>query len=185
MNTSINSRKIKPLLILAFILFYLFPCWSEEICLLPQNVVQAIINEISGEHALHNEIMLAPFERIRKNEEFTTQFWESSYIIKKAKEYGLQEVRLNTFPSDEPLWQAERGELWQLEPERKKLADIKEIAASLAIGSQSTDVKAELIYLERASRDADYKGKKVSGKIILTADRINPVQQLGVKKKRQ
>jgi len=183
MKISLTSRKLRLFLIFAFILFCSPLCWLDEVSLLPADLVKAIINEVSGEIALQNEIMLAPFERIRGEEEFTKQFWESSYIMKKAKEYGLQEVQLYTFPSDEPLWQAEIGELWQLTPVRRKLADIKEIAASLAIDSQSTDVKAELVYMERASRSPDYQGRKVSGKIILTSDEIESVQSIGVKEK--
>jgi hypothetical protein len=135
---------------------------------------------VSGEIALQNEIMLAPYERLRTKEEFTTQLWESTYIMKKTREYGLKEVQLHTFPSDDPLWQAEEGELWMVEPEQKKLADAKEIAAHVASMSQSTDVEAELVYLERASRPSDYEGKDVSGKIILTADSISSAQRIGV-----
>jgi len=155
----------------------------DEVSLLHPDLIKAIINEVSGEIALQNEIMLAPYERLRTKEEFTTQLWESTYIMKKAKEYGLQEVQLHTFPSDDPLWQVEVGELWMMEPVQKKLADAKEIAAHVASMSQSTDAEAELIYLEKASRESDYEGKDVSGKIVLTADSISSAKRIGVMKK--
>jgi aminopeptidase YwaD len=181
-----SSRIFKKLnLVLAIVFFSsgtIF-CWSEEVNLLSRKIIHTIINEVSGEIALQNETMLAPFERIRKSDEFTGQFWESSYIMQKAKEYGLEDIQLHIFPSDEPLWQAKTGTLWLLEPEKEKLADIKEIAATLAIYSKNTDVTSELVYLERARRPSDYKGKDVSGKIILTADAIQEVQRIGVKEK--
>jgi hypothetical protein len=70
-----------------------------------------------------------------------------------------------------------------VEPKRKKLADLEEIAAVLAENSQSTNSRAELVYMERASRPSDYDGRDVAGKIILTSDRIAPVQRIGVKEK--
>ncbi len=156
---------------------------TKEVCLLPQDIIQAIIDEVSGEIALQNETMLAPFERIRDEDEFTTRFHETEYILEKAVEYGLQDVHCETFASDEMLWQAEVGELWLMEPEMRKIADVRDIAASLVIGSQSTDITAELIYLERASRASDYEGIDVAGKIILTADAAEDAQNIGVKEK--
>jgi aminopeptidase YwaD len=181
-----SSHFVKKLILVLVIIFFsseaIF-CWSEEVNLLSQEIIHAIINEVSGEIALQNETMLAPFERIRKTDEFIGQFWESSYIMQKAKEYGLEDVQLHVFPTEEPLWQAKSGELWLVEPEKKKLADIDEIAATLAIYSETTDIKAELEYLERASRPSDYEGKDVSRKIILTADDIEDAQRIGVKEK--
>jgi aminopeptidase YwaD len=183
MNTFVALKKLKMPLLLVSLIISASLSWSDEASLLPPDLLDAIIQEVSGEIALQNEIMLAPFERTRDKEEFVKQFWESSYIQNKAKEYGLQNVQLYTFSSDDPLWQADVGELWQLEPKKRKIADIKEIAASLAIGSCSTDIEAELVYMEKASRLSDFEGKDVSGKIILTADEIKAVQRIGMKEK--
>lgn len=183
MKRVIKTKWLKVVFIVSFILLYTAYSEVREVSLLPSDLIKAIINEVSGEIALQIETMLAPYERLREREEFTKQFWESTYIIKKAKEYGLQEVQLHTFPSDYPLWQVEMAELWMIEPERKKFADAKEIAASLAVNSNSTDVKAELVYIERASRPSDYEGKDVSGKIILTADGVASAQRIGVNEK--
>jgi aminopeptidase YwaD len=180
MRKIFSSKILRLFFFSSFCLLCLPFCWVDEVSLLPPDLIQAIINEVSGEIALQNEIMLAPYERLRTKEEFTTRLWESTYIMRKAQEYGLQEVQLHTFPSDDPLWQVQKGELWMIEPAKKKLADVEEIAAHVATMSHSTDVEAELVYLERASRHADYEGKDVSGKIILTADSIGRVQRIGV-----
>ncbi len=158
------------------------PCYSQELSLLPHELVRAIINEVSGEVALQNEIMLAPFERIRSEEEFTTQFWETDYIMKKAREYGL-EVELHTFPADQPTWRPLAGELWMVRPEKKKIADVKDVAAFLATGSQTVKTEAPLIHMESASRDVDYENRDVRGKIILTPDRVASAQRIGVTEK--
>jgi len=179
-----SKFKLSKLGIIGFmVLVSISPIMAQEISLLPREITSAIINEISGEKALQIEIMLAPFERIRESEEFTNRFWETTYIMKKAQEYGLEEVQLHTFPSRRPLWQPIEGELWLIEPEKKKLADIHEIAAVLATESQSAEVSAEVIYMEHASDENDYKGKDVKGKIILTTDPVSSVQQIGVLEK--
>jgi hypothetical protein len=179
-----SKFKLSKFGIIGFIVIgFISPIMAQEISLLPKEITSAIINEISGEKALQTEIMLAPFERIRESEEFTNRFWETTYIMKKAQEYGLEEVQLHTFPSRRPLWQPIEGELWLIEPEKKKIADIHEIAAVLATESQSAEVSAEVIYMEHASDENDYKGKDVKGKIILTADPVYSVQEIGVLEK--
>ena len=184
MRFSRNYFKLSKLGIVGFMVIgFISSIMAQEISLLPKEIISAIINEISGEKALQAEIMLAPFERIRKSEEFTNQFWESTYIMKKAQEYGLEEVQLHTFPSKRPLWQPIEGELWLIEPKKKKIADIHEIAAVLATESQSAEVSAEVIYMEHASDENDYRGKDVDGKIILTTDPVSSVQQIGVLEK--
>jgi hypothetical protein len=44
---------------------------AQSTPLLPDKTVQAIIAEASGEIALHNEMMLGPFERIRAEKDYT------------------------------------------------------------------------------------------------------------------
>lgn len=183
MRKIFSSKILRVVFFSSFCLLCLPLCRVDEVSLLPPDLIQTIINEVSGEIALQNEIMLAPYERLRTTEEFTTQLWESSYIMKKTKEYGLQQVELHAFPSDDPLWQVEMGELWMIAPQQKKLADAKEIAANVASMSRTTDVEAELIYLEKASSEKDYEGIDVAGRIILTADNISQVQRIGVLKK--
>jgi len=183
MKTRASIGKLRIFLLFIFLVISGSISWSGKLSLLSPGLLDMIIQEVSGEITLQNEIMLAPFERVRNKEEFAKRFWESDYIQNKAREYGLKDVRLCTLPSEDPLWHAEAGELWQVEPKKRKIADIKEIAASLAIGSCSTDIEAELVYMEKASRHSDFEGKEVSAKIILTADEIEDVQRIGVKEK--
>jgi hypothetical protein len=53
-----------------------------------------------------------------------------------------------------------------VQPVRKRLASITQVPASLAKGSSSADIEADVVYVG-AGREADYAGKDVAGKIVL------------------
>jgi hypothetical protein len=69
------------------------------------------------------------------------------------------------FPTRD-TWDAEEGDLYLVQPQRKKLASITQVPAALSQGSRSADVEAELVYVG-AGREADYAGKDVKGKVVL------------------
>jgi aminopeptidase YwaD len=115
--------------------------------------------------------------------------------------YGTQRSR--------PAWDAEIGELWEVS-EAKEVAEAKEkkeksvsgersgewrvtsgekkiasYAAEpvvLAEDSESADVTAELVDVGEGTKDSDYAGKDVAGKIILVSASPGAVQDLAVGK---
>jgi aminopeptidase YwaD len=110
--------------------------------------------------------------------------------------YGTQRSR--------PAWDAEKAELWQVAPgivgEGDVSADGKQawdanssvnwkvlLLASyeaepivLAEDSESADVMAELVDVGEGTKESDYAGKNVKGKIVLVRARPGPVQDLAV-----
>jgi hypothetical protein len=125
----------------------------------------SLLGEISGD---------ASYEHIR----YTTQFHKPSggspglmkvaeYFEAKAREYGLEKVRLMRQKSDEIPWEARSASLWMVEPETRLLADINQIPLRLADYSRSADVEAELVDVGAGLSDSDYQGKKVKGAIVL------------------
>ena len=74
------------------------------------------------------------------------------------------------------------GELWIVKPYKRKIADLKEIAASLCSGSSTTDTTAELIYVGPGNREDFYAGKDVKGKIVLVNGSPGGAQRLAVDK---
>src|SRR5581483_3406112 len=54
--------------------------------------------------------------------------------------------------------------------------------AMLATGSQSGDVTAELVYVGRGEKDADYTNKDVKGKLVLASGSVGTVHNLAVGK---
>jgi hypothetical protein len=150
---------------------------------LPLSVLQEIVNESSGELALRNEILLTGVNRNRKPEEYKTGYFETAFILEKMKEYGYDEAAIIDLPTrSQSTWDAEEAELWLLEPEKKKMVDLKEIAASLCSGSASTDTTAELVDVGPGYDDGFYKDKEVKDKIVLVYGPPERARQLAVEK---
>jgi len=151
--------------------------------LLPLSVLQEIIHEASGDLALQNEITLAGVYRNRLPDEYIRGYFEPEFLLKKLKEYGITDARIIDLPTRAPMtWDAETGELWIVKPAARKIADIKEIPASLCSGSSTTDMTAELVYVGPGNQDRYYEGKDVKGKIVLVNGSPGAAQRIGVEK---
>lgn len=152
----------------------------EDRTLLPWAAMRAIINETSGERALHHVLELTPYPRVRPRSEYEGHFRESAVMADFAREYGYSSVEIESFPSGGRLWQPTQGELWMVEPEERKLYDIYDVAISLAPNSESGDVTAEVVDVGAGARGEDFAGKEVAGKIILGSAGTSTLQRLGV-----
>ncbi len=152
----------------------------EDRTLLPWEQLHAIINEASGERALHTVLESTPYPRIRARAEYEGHFRENEVIARLAKDYGFADVKIESFASPRPSWQAWRGELWLTGPEKRKLYDINDVAIALAPNSKGGDVTAEVIDVGIGARPEDYAGKSVAGKVVLGTASPAILQQLGV-----
>jgi len=112
--------------------------------------------------------------------------------------YGTQRSR--------PAWDAEKAELWQVAPEIegeggfsvdgkqgwaadsivdkeiRLLASYEAEPIVLAEDSESADVTAELVDVGEGTKERDYAGKNVKGKIVLVSAQPGAVQDLAVGK---
>lgn len=148
--------------------------------LLEQELMDGIIGEASGETAFNHIIEMGAYNRNRPTEEYSSTLWESKYIFEKLKEYGLEGAAIERFPSSRPSWDGIKGELWEVSPGLKKLADYDDITAMLASGSQSVDVEAELIWVEGGTAK-DFEGLDVKDKIVVTSGSAGSVNGRAVK----
>ena len=114
----------------------LFTQEREDRTLLSWEQMRALINEVSGERAMHTVLELVPYPRIRSREEYQNRFRETEVMERSAKESGFQNVAVESFPGPGGGWYASQGELWLVEPELRKLYDIYDIAISLCSGSE-------------------------------------------------
>jgi aminopeptidase YwaD len=147
------------------------------------DILRAIVNEASGELALQNEIHLSGVNRNRKPEEYQAGYFESAFILEKLREYGLDEAASVDLPAeDRTAWDAESAELWIVEPELSKIADLKDVPACLCSGSETTDTTAELVYVGPGNREEFYKDKSVEGKILLVSGPPEMARRIGVQK---
>ena len=142
--------------------------------------MRAIINEASGERAMHHVMELAPYPRIRSRDEFEKQFRESEVVARFAKEYGFSNVEIESFKGGPPLWQASQAELWMAQPELRKLYDVHDVIISAVAGSESGDITAELIDVGAGARAEDYAGKDVKGKIVLGSAQAGTLQKFAI-----
>jgi Zn-dependent M28 family amino/carboxypeptidase len=146
----------------------------EDRALLPWGQMQSIINEASGDRAMHHVLELVPYPRVRPLTEYTGNFRESEVMARFARDYGYSDVRIESFPTANRLWQPTVGELWMVEPQLKKIYDIHDVAVSLAANSAPGDVTAELVDVGTAS-DALLDGKDLKGKIVLASSGVAPL----------
>ncbi len=101
----------------------------------------------------------------------------AEYLAARLRERGLEQVKVEGFPSDgktffwtflgEPAWEAERATLTMVEPRVERIADFAANRVVLGRFSTSAEVTAELIDVGMGTRPADYAGKDVTRKIVL------------------
>ena len=144
--------------------------------ILPEQMIKAVLNEVSGQLAFNNEVRLAGYNRIRGEEEFKSHFFESAYLAKKLREYEVDEVRLEDLgkylPERKEWWIRENAELWMIEPEMKRLSRLAEHPALMAYRCDAGEWQGEVVYLDR--RDiSKLKDMDLTGKIILTPEYSN------------
>ncbi len=146
------------------LLFALQTCFAQTLPFFTDQQYKYLVGEISGD---------AAYEHLR----FTTQFHKpdggapglmeiAKYVEAKAKEYGLQDVKLIKQAHTAPAWEAKRAELWMVEPDIQMLGSLNQTQLHLADYSRSADVTAEVMDVGSGLSDKDYEGKDVNGKIV-------------------
>jgi aminopeptidase YwaD len=173
--------------------------------LLPEKDVAALANELSGETAKRNLEGLARFHRQRGSQGFHAA---AELVAASARAYGLSNVEILQFPADGKIfygtqlsrqaWDAEEGELSEV----KETGDTKPPASGgpadrslenriasysaepvvLAEDSESGEVTANLVDVGDGTKDSDYAGKDVSGKLVLVAAPASAAQDIAIGK---
>src|SRR5436190_13071909 len=103
------------IIFLAFIAGILIGQEKEDRTLLSHEQMTAIINEVSGERAMHHLLELVPYQFVRPPSEYKGHFREAEVMAKFAKEYGFSNVVIEDFPTGQ-TWQPVVGELWTTSP---------------------------------------------------------------------
>ena len=144
--------------------------------LLPEGQMDEIIGEASGETAWNTIMETGGYNKDRLAEEYAGTFYESQYIYDQLKRYGLPGAEIVRFPAGQS-WNGIKGELWEVKPLRQKLASYKDMTAMLASGSSSADVKADLVWVGRGTKQG-IESAEVEGKIVVTEGSISTVHNL-------
>jgi aminopeptidase YwaD len=159
--------------------------------LLPEQNVAALAQELSGETPKRNLEGVVRFHRQRGSQGFHSA---AELIAERARAYGLSDVAILQFPADgkiyygtqrsRPPWDVEFAELWELQNGNAatKMASYDAEPVTLAEDSQSADVTADLLDVGDGTKESDYAGKDVKGKIVLVAAQPGAVQDLAIGK---
>ena len=151
--------------------------------LIPSATLNAIAAAVSGAQAHNHVLEMCPYERNRPAEEYTGGVYrEAAYAEKTAKVYGFSDVHIEHFPIGGKQWDGEMAELWVTDPAPAQLISrYRDVPTTLATGSRSGDVTAELVYAGRGDTAADYQGKDVKGKIVLVSGPVGAAHNLAVR----
>src|ERR1700684_480501 len=139
---------------------------KEDRTLLSQQQMTAIINEVSGERAMHHVLELVPYQFVRPPSEYQGHFRESEVMAKFARDYGFSNVAIEDYPTGQ-TYQPVVGELWTTTPKSVKIYDIHDIPESLASTNANGDISGELVNVGQGA-DRDVDSKDVKGKFVLS-----------------
>ncbi|MFQ6045609.1 MAG: M28 family peptidase [Gemmatimonadales bacterium] len=150
---------------------------AQDLSLLDAEHTRLILQEVSGDAAYEHIRFMTHFHRPRGGSD---NLWRvAQYYEEKAREYGLSDVRLIKQASTTLPWNAKFADLWIVEPTPERIASTLQSPLHLADYSRSADVTAELIDIG-AGTPADYEGKEVEGKVVLTHGSIGAAMREAV-----
>jgi aminopeptidase YwaD len=162
------------------------PVFSQQ-PFLSQAQWSALRDEAGGAAPYENLRALTRLHRVPATPEFDQA---AAFVLARALEYGLQDAHAEQFPIDGQVhyglmrshfaWTVESAHLWQVTPRHTLLGDWATEPIRLADYSHSADVEAPLIDVGAGTSAADYAGKEVQGKIVLSDGVLSNVQQLAV-----
>ncbi|MDP8913178.1 MAG: M28 family peptidase [Pseudomonadota bacterium] len=188
---------VRSLLILALALGYGAGAAAQDLSdtppLLQPAHARAIANEISGSAAKRTIQELSLHHRMRGS----TGFGNAAALIRRElARHGLDQVDLISLPADgnvfygtqrsRPGWNASFAELWEQKQEGGRWTDNVRIASwadqpiVLAQDSVSGRAEAELVDIGAGTSPADYAGKELSGKLLLTSSQPEAVADMAI-----
>jgi aminopeptidase-like protein len=136
--------------------------------------MRALADEVSGENAFAYTARISQFDRIQASDG-----WHDSAVWIKSEldKMGYTDATIEGWPSNgssryftwkTPVgWRARHAELWLVSPRREKLASFTDLPLVLIKHSGPAHLEAELVNVGTGVGDASYRGKDVTGKIVL------------------
>ena len=151
---------------------------AQELSVLDAQQTRWITQEVSGDAAYeHVRFMTTTYHRPDGGSDGLMKV--ARYYEAKARELGLADVQLIRQAYDERPWNGRFADLWLVGEEPERLASTIQTAVHLADHSRAADVTAELIDVG-AGAAADYEGKEVRGKIVLSYGSLGGVMKEAV-----
>jgi hypothetical protein len=164
--------------------------------LVPEQTLEQIAAEVSGEAAKRNLDAITLQHRMRSGAQFAKA---TQHIRDGLEAYGFDDVEILRYVADggtmfgtqksRPLWEVRSAELWELgqvgdEARRvRRLGDWESVPLTLAQDSLSGDVTATLVDVGAGTSERDYESKDVAGKLVLTSSQPGAIVELAVGEK--
>jgi len=158
--------------------------------LIPEATLRQIAAETSGEEAKRNLDTITLQHRMRAGKQFDQA---TAHVIARLRAYGLDDIELLEYPADgetmfgtqksRPRWDVSFAELWELgehRVRRRRLGSWQAMPLSLAQDSLSGEATATLIDIGAGLEDADYSGRDLRGKLVLTSSQPGDVVERAV-----
>ncbi len=161
--------------------------------LIDEDVLKQIAEETSGEAAKRNLDTITLQHRMRASSQFDNA---TQHILNQLRHYGLDDVELLEYPADgrtmfgtqksRPVWDVRSAELWELTEvngetvRRRRLGDWDSVPLTLAQDSLSGEATTTLVDIGAGTTNADYAGKEIRGKLVLTSSQPESVVERAV-----
>lgn len=161
--------------------------------MMDQATITAIAGEISGVRAKRALDQITQYHRMRASVEYRKA---ADFILQQLKDYGFEDAQILEYKADgktmygtqksRPAWIPEFAELWEIKADGtrvRRLASYDAEPVSLAQDSDSGSATTTLVDVGSGTSEADYKGKDIKGKLVLTSSQPGTVvSDLAVKK---
>jgi hypothetical protein len=163
--------------------------------LLAEPVVRALAEELSGTVARHTVQELSLHHRTRASEGFAQA---AEAIRERAASYGLAGVEVIRLPADgetfygtqrsRPAWNVVDAELWEQTEvdgawvDGEKVADWRTRPVTVAQDSASGEVSGDLVEVGAGTSPADYEGREIRGRLVLTTSQPGDVAPLALER---
>ena len=144
-------------------------------------------SEVTGAALYDNLRLLTTLHRVPGTAQFDQA---ASFILSRAKEYGVADAHAEQFPIDGKLhyglmrsnvaWTVTSASLWQLTPEHTLLGDFATDPIRLADYSHTADLTTTLVDVGQGTTEADFANKDVRGKLVLADGVLSVVQHLAI-----
>lgn len=160
-----------------------------ECHLVPRAVFDAIGTEYSGENAREYTRRLIEYHRIQGSPMMAAV--AERVVLAELSRLGI-EARIEKFPSDGKIsyqtfrspmgWDMRGGELWVEGEAPERLCRYAEVPMCVSTYSKPGTWAGELVDVGRGTKDADYAGKDVRGKVALASGYAGTVVRQAVLK---
>ena len=152
--------------------------WSQSSPIVPESVWEALANELSGDIAFDHLRHLTLYHSPNAGSEGFRL--SAEWVAAKAEEIGLQDVETLSLNKPTRGWTIRSGEARIVSPFQLKLGDVRETPLRVAVNSQATDVTALLVDIGEGTKESDYEGHDVTGKVVFASGEPGTVHQMAV-----